>query len=379
MAARRASIAAAGWAASAVAAEAAQYAMEVLGVPEEYRYFIGLGLDAYQIFANIKALRALAKLRGPSCFVAGTQVVTGQNPDGTLSTRSIEDLKVGDLVLARDQNDAADGLDLRRVTQVFVKTSDHVRALMIEGDGGNVETIQTTDEHPFYVRDRGWVEAGDLLIGDLVQESDGTWQTVLSSVRETHDAGITVYNFEVEGDHTYFVEDGVGAKDAVWVHNLCVGGKFVARIKTRGVEIPFGLEAKSQKFKLRPKAENDLLQQASGPHKKQFVIDVADDPSIRETLLKNGVKKNDIDDVIKDMKKGTLPDLWDVHHVKPTKWGGDNSSSNFIIVKRDPWHTALSSEQNTLTNEKLKLGVQDNDEFEVDWVVFPEGSKIFAG
>ena len=221
VAARKAALAAGAWAASAVAAEAAQYAMEYLGVPEEYRYFIGLGLDAYQIFANIKTLRALAKLKGPFCFVAGTQVITGQNPDGTLSTRSIEDLKVGDLVLARDQNDANDDLDLRRVTNVFRKTSDHIQTVLIEGDDGNVETIQTTDEHPFYVDGRGWVGAGDLQEGDRVQETDGTWQSVLRSVREEFADGITVYNLEVEGDHTYFVEDGRGAVDAVWVHNSC--------------------------------------------------------------------------------------------------------------------------------------------------------------
>ncbi len=59
------------------------------------------------------------------------------------------------------------------------------------------------------------------MAGDLVQESDGTWQAVLSSSREEFADGITVYNFEVEGDHTYFVADGVGAEDAVWVHNDC--------------------------------------------------------------------------------------------------------------------------------------------------------------
>jgi hypothetical protein len=36
--------------------------------------------------------------------------------------------------------------------------------------------------------------------------------------------GIAVYNFEVEGDHTYFVEDGHGARSAaIWVHNSAQG------------------------------------------------------------------------------------------------------------------------------------------------------------
>ncbi len=156
-----------------------------------------------------------------ACFVAGTRVATGFNPDGSLVTRSIEDVQVGDLVLSRDQHDEYDDLTPRKVTQVFKRTSDHIRMVTIEGDDGNVEVIQTTDEHPFYVRGKGWTSAASLQAGDLVQETDGSWQAVLASTREDHPDGITVYNLEVEGDHTYFVEDGFGGVDAVWVHNNC--------------------------------------------------------------------------------------------------------------------------------------------------------------
>src|SRR5690606_9977610 len=49
----------------------------------------------------------------------------------------------------------------------------------------------------------------------------GVELTVISSVREEHPEGIAVYNFEVEGDHTYFVEDGHGTQLWAWVHNDC--------------------------------------------------------------------------------------------------------------------------------------------------------------
>ena len=217
-AAKKAAVTAMAFTGSALAAELVNVAADVLGLSEETRYWIGIGVDALQLFLLIKAMRAGVQ-PGGACFVAGTQVVTGQSRDGTLLSRNIEDIRVGDFVLARDQNDAADDLDLRRVTNVFRKTSDHLRTVVIEGDGGNIETIRTTDEHPFYVDGRGWIGAGDLQAGDRVQETDGTWQTVLRSVREDFAGGVSVYNFEVEGDHTYFVEDGVGAADAVWVHN----------------------------------------------------------------------------------------------------------------------------------------------------------------
>jgi hypothetical protein len=90
------------------------------------------------------------------------------------------------------------------------------------------ETIRTTDVHPFYVDGRGWVNAGELQAGDRVQETDGSWQKVLSTVREGYPGGFTVYNIEVGEHHTYFVEDGFGAVDPVWVHNAneCGSGIF---------------------------------------------------------------------------------------------------------------------------------------------------------
>ena len=51
----------------------------------------------------------------------------------------------------------------------------------------------------------------------------GARLTVLSSVREERPEGVAVYNFEVEGDHTYLVEDGAagGGQAWAWVHNQC--------------------------------------------------------------------------------------------------------------------------------------------------------------
>jgi hypothetical protein len=187
-----------------------------LGVSEDA---IRIGADALQVVTMWKL--AKAQRRGDVCFVAGTQVVVGFNADGTVITKAIEQIVEGDHVISRNQYDENDDPDPQSVTRVFRKTSDHVRSVTIEGDGGNVETIRTTDEHPFYVRGKGWTGAGSLTVGDQVQETDGTWQVVTASEREEHPAGIAVYNLQVEGDHTYFVEDGSGGADAVWVHNDC--------------------------------------------------------------------------------------------------------------------------------------------------------------
>ena len=151
----------------------------------------------------------------------------GHDAAGHPITRSIEELREGDYVLSRDQHDASDDVELRRIAAVLVKTSDHVRVLRIQDADGNVETIRTTDEHPFYIAGpsgAGWVRAGELIAGQRLNEADGTNDAViLSSEREEHPAGITVYNLTVEGDHTYFVDDGEGVATSVWVHNNCAG------------------------------------------------------------------------------------------------------------------------------------------------------------
>lgn len=158
-----------------------------------------------------------------TCFVAGTQVVTGLDPNhpSKLLTKSIEDIQVGDYVVARDQSNERDNLDLRRVVQVFRRTSDHLRIVRYKDSRGNVETIKTTDEHPFWVEAVGWLRAGDLEAGMHLDQPGDLDAVVLLSVREEHPEGIAVFNFEVEDDHTYFVEDGRGRQTPVWVHNSC--------------------------------------------------------------------------------------------------------------------------------------------------------------
>ncbi len=161
------------------------------------------------------------------CFAAGTHVITGINADGTFLLKKIEDIEEGDEVLARDQYDEGDGVQLRKVTKLFRNASDHLRVVTIRDRDGNVETIRTTDEHPFWVESinggqGGWIAAKDLKGGDRLNEGDGSNDAiVLSSTRQEIPQGVEVYNFEVEGDHTYFVEDGVGRVTAVWVHNKC--------------------------------------------------------------------------------------------------------------------------------------------------------------
>ena len=79
--------------------------------------------------------------------------------------------------------------------------------------------IDTTTNHPFYVIDRGWVAAGDLVEGDEVYLIDGSTAFVTGAELEKLAEPIKVYNLEVADFDTYFVGD-----EAVLVHNYGENG-----------------------------------------------------------------------------------------------------------------------------------------------------------
>src|SRR4051812_7100664 len=67
---------------------------------------------------------------------------------------------------------------------------------------------------------RGWVSAGELGAGDLLQEPDGSVSIVVSVDSERRQGqGVAVYNFKVADSHTYFVRAEGSLAEPVWVHN----------------------------------------------------------------------------------------------------------------------------------------------------------------
>jgi hypothetical protein len=70
------------------------------------------------------------------------------------------------------------------------------------------------------VQGLGWTAAGDLVVGERLLQPDGSTAVVRATSVEQRPDGVKVYNFEVEGDHTYFV-GALGDGDYIWVHNGC--------------------------------------------------------------------------------------------------------------------------------------------------------------
>ena len=100
---------------------------------------------------------------------------------------------------------------MKKVKKIFVREKDSVVRLSING-----EAIETTNEHPFYVEGHGWTNASDLKVGDKVRQEDGTTGIVEKAKHVALDNPVTVYNFEVEDFHTYYVSE-----QKVLVHNTC--------------------------------------------------------------------------------------------------------------------------------------------------------------
>ncbi|WP_097229472.1 polymorphic toxin-type HINT domain-containing protein [Streptomyces zhaozhouensis] len=147
---------------------------------------------------------------GDACnsFVAGTHVLMA---DGT--TRPIEDLRIGDMVLATDPETGE--TSPRTVTAEITSTgTKHLTALTLATENGPT-TLTATDAHPFWNQTtRAWTDAAELTAGTQLTAPDGTTATVTTLTQHTRAS--TVHNLTVEGLHTYYVLAG---QTPVLVHN----------------------------------------------------------------------------------------------------------------------------------------------------------------
>ena len=138
------------------------------------------------------------------CFVAGTLVHLADKDV------AIETVKEGDLVWA--ENPETKERSLKRVVRTFRNQSNELVQIRTLD-----EVITATPTHPFYVRGKGWVRAGDLQKGDKLCLRDGTCTLVVLTHRKKLKTTVNVYNFEVEDFHTYYV--GI---QGILVHNKCI-------------------------------------------------------------------------------------------------------------------------------------------------------------
>lgn len=164
------------------------------------------GLEESAASAARRESSAADDLAGDVCsasFVAGTPVIGAGG-----QVRPIESIAVGDRVAGRD---VPAGVDADGTVSELVRRETDVLVRITLAGG---ERITTTPDHAFRGHQRGWIPAKDLGAGSLLDGADGQAIEVASVSIFQAQAPTRVYNFEVEGTHTYRV-----GEDGALVHN----------------------------------------------------------------------------------------------------------------------------------------------------------------
>ena len=96
----------------------------------------------------------------PSCFVAGTLVMA------VAGMVAIETIKSGDKVISTDPETMETSPKI--VLETYIREVTTLVHLTVNG-----EEIVTTVDHPFYVKNQGFIKAGELIVGDELLDVNG--------------------------------------------------------------------------------------------------------------------------------------------------------------------------------------------------------------
>ena len=137
----------------------------------------------------------------PSCFVAGTLVMA------VAGMVAIENIKAGDKVISTDPETME--TSPKTVLETYIREVTTLVHLTVNG-----EEIITTVDHPFYVKNKGFIKAGELIVGDELLDPNKNIILVENFDVELTEEPVKVYNFQVEDFHTYYV-----GENNILVHN----------------------------------------------------------------------------------------------------------------------------------------------------------------
>jgi hypothetical protein len=134
------------------------------------------------------------------CFIAGTKITL---PNGEY--KNIEEVKVGDEVLTYNEQ-----LKVTEIGVVGDLKSHNVNSI-IDVIFDNVDLITTTSEHPFFVKNKGWVEGKNLVKGDTCINDDNGESVIVDVIH--YEKECIVYNLlSVSDNHNFFA-------NKILVHN----------------------------------------------------------------------------------------------------------------------------------------------------------------
>jgi len=148
----------------------------------------------------------------PAWAPAGATVEVTGDRVCPLRTKNIEAVKIGDYVWAKDPNESGPPQP-HRVLATPTNSTEHLVHVATSAGGND---LQATRSHPFWTKNRGWVKAKDLIVGDQVEDEQGRPVSIARIWEEARPIG--TFNLTVEGAHTYYVLAG---DSPVLVHNVC--------------------------------------------------------------------------------------------------------------------------------------------------------------
>jgi filamentous hemagglutinin len=172
--------------------------------------------QAQKMFEEASNVRDVAKMKaamndavqacsGGACFTAGTLIETSEG------LKAVEKFEGGELVWSR--NDTTLEYGYRPVIATKVTAEQAIFEVVIKNQQGKEETIETTAEHPFWIKNFGWLKASLLQRGMILLDRNNEELTIVNQLLIPNKVE-TVYNIEVDGFHTYHV-----GELGIWVHN----------------------------------------------------------------------------------------------------------------------------------------------------------------
>ena len=227
----------------------------------------------------------------PSCFVAGTLVMA------VAGMVAIETIKSGDKVISTDPETME--TSLKTVLETYIREVTTLVHLTVNG-----EEIVTTVDHPFYVKNQGFIKAGELIVGDELLDVNGNVLLVEKFNVELTDEPVTVYNFQVEGFHTYHV-----GCFYVLVHNA----DYNQSPKEIMAERTKGLDTREHPSKYK---------QISAKEKSRLESKVRD-----RTITKDEYKKLEWNKKISARRQDAVNEFWDQEQIRLQK--GENGTRNW--------------------------------------------------
>jgi hypothetical protein len=162
------------------------------------RYSEKYGPEAKKVFDELKGIfKKAPNCAGKNSFPAGTRVLMGDS-----SSRPIEQIRPGDLVLATDP--ATDVTGQRRVEATIYTPDDRDFTDITLDDRHGGGSVTATDNHPFWSETSSkWTNAADLNAGETLRTSHGD-TALISEVRHWKTLQ-PAYNLTVNDLHTFYV------------------------------------------------------------------------------------------------------------------------------------------------------------------------------